>query len=31
MELASRAKNDRYTRPGQYLELERRLRSDEHD
>lgn len=28
MELTSRAKNDRYTRPGQYLELERRLRSN---
>jgi radical SAM superfamily enzyme YgiQ (UPF0313 family) len=28
MELLSRAKNDRYTRPGQYQELERRLRSN---
>jgi radical SAM superfamily enzyme YgiQ (UPF0313 family) len=28
MELASRPKNDRYTRPGQYNELERRLRAN---
>ncbi|MFN4259227.1 MAG: B12-binding domain-containing radical SAM protein [Gemmataceae bacterium] len=28
MELPSRSKNDRYTRPGQYLELEQRLRAD---
>lgn len=28
MELPSRAKNDRYTRPGQYTELERRLRAN---
>lgn len=28
MELPSRAKNDRYTRPGQYLEIERRLRAN---
>ena len=28
MELPSRAKNDRYTRPGQYLELERSLRAN---
>ena len=28
MELPSRPKNDRYTRPGQYTELERRLRSN---
>src|SRR6267142_495137 len=28
MELSSRPKNDRYTRPGQYLELEQRLRSN---
>jgi radical SAM superfamily enzyme YgiQ (UPF0313 family) len=28
MELLSRAKNDRYTRPGQYIELERRLRAN---
>src|SRR5215831_3106866 len=27
MELPSRSKNDRYTRPGQYRELERRLRA----
>jgi radical SAM superfamily enzyme YgiQ (UPF0313 family) len=30
MELPSRPKNDRYTRPGQYLELERRLRANPH-
>jgi radical SAM superfamily enzyme YgiQ (UPF0313 family) len=28
MELPSRPKNDRYTRPGQYTELERRLRAN---
>src|SRR5262249_56614520 len=28
MELLSRPKNDRYTRPGQYSELERRLRAN---
>src|SRR5947207_14152414 len=28
MELPSRPKDDRYTRPGQYLDLERRLRSN---
>src|SRR5437667_9266616 len=28
MELASRPKNDRYTRPGRYQELERRLRAN---
>ncbi len=28
MELSSRPKNDRYTRPGQYAELERRLRDN---
>jgi radical SAM superfamily enzyme YgiQ (UPF0313 family) len=28
MELSSRPKNDRYTRPGQYLELEHRLRAN---
>ena len=28
MELPSRPKNDRYTRPGQYRELEQRLRVD---
>src|SRR5262249_14925329 len=28
MELLSRPKNDRYTRPGQYCELERRLRNN---
>jgi radical SAM superfamily enzyme YgiQ (UPF0313 family) len=28
MELLSRPKNDRYTRPGEYLELERRLRNN---
>ena len=28
MELPSRPKNDRYTRPGQYAELERRLRAN---
>src|ERR1700730_17540654 len=28
MELPSRAKNDRYTRPGQYNEIERRLRAN---
>src|SRR5947207_2922264 len=28
MELASRPKNDRYTRPGQYTELERELRAN---
>ncbi len=28
MELPSRPKNDRYTRPGRYLELERRLRAN---
>jgi radical SAM superfamily enzyme YgiQ (UPF0313 family) len=28
MELSSRAKHDRYTRPGQYLEIERRLRAN---
>src|SRR5262249_48088207 len=28
MELLSRPKNDRYTRPGEYNELERRLRSN---
>lgn len=27
MELVSRPKNDRYTRPGQYVEIERRLRN----
>src|SRR5262249_28868805 len=30
MELPSRPKNDRYTRPGQYAELERRLRDNPH-
>src|SRR5271166_2779944 len=28
MELPSRPKNDRYTRPGQYLEIEKRLRAN---
>src|SRR5437870_4390783 len=28
MELPSRAKNDRYTRPGQYTEIERRLQAN---
>ena len=28
MELPSRPKNDRYTRPGQYKEIERRLRAN---
>src|ERR1700687_3837386 len=28
MELPSRPKNDRYTRPGQYTEIERRLRDN---
>src|SRR6266849_4659431 len=28
MELLSRAKNDRYTRPGEYQELEKRLRNN---
>ncbi len=28
MELPSRPKNDRYTRPGEYKELERRLRAN---
>src|SRR5437016_13259040 len=28
MELPSRPKNDRYTRPGQYKEIEQRLRSN---
>src|SRR4051794_606236 len=28
MELPSRAKNDRYTRPGEYNEIERRLRAN---
>src|SRR5262249_52417434 len=28
MELQSRPKNDRYTRPGQYLQLQNRLRSN---
>lgn len=30
MELPSRPKNDRYTRPGEYAELERRLRDQSH-